>query len=126
MPSRVVRNLLHPSLIASTVHTYDECPAIAQTDSRLLPTAAAPVRFQVRSCGICGGQSGTGAGFLRVIRFHLSSGATTIGQIVADIPSRLSLTLPQEKKKEKRSYDERYESWDSCDGFSKCAVNKQY
>jgi hypothetical protein len=28
---------------------------------------------------------------------HLSSGAGTIGQIVADVPSGLSLTLPQEK-----------------------------
>jgi hypothetical protein len=27
---------------------------------------------QVRSCGICGGQRGTGAGFLRVLRFPLS------------------------------------------------------
>jgi hypothetical protein len=25
----------------------------------------------IRSCGICGGQSGTGAGFLRVLRFPL-------------------------------------------------------
>jgi hypothetical protein len=38
--------------------------AIAQAVSRLLPTAAALVRAQVRSCGICGGQSGTEAGFL--------------------------------------------------------------
>jgi hypothetical protein len=45
--------------------------AIAQAVSRWLPTAAAPVRSQVRSCGICGGQSGTGAGFLRVLRFPL-------------------------------------------------------
>jgi hypothetical protein len=43
--------------------------AIAQAVSRRLPTAAARVRDQVRLCGICGGQSGTGAGFLRVLRF---------------------------------------------------------
>jgi hypothetical protein len=43
--------------------------AIAQAVSRWLPTAAARVRSKVRSCGICGGQSGTGAGFLRVLRF---------------------------------------------------------
>jgi hypothetical protein len=36
-----------------------------------LPTVAARVRAQVSSCGNCGGQSGTGAGFLRVLRFPL-------------------------------------------------------
>jgi hypothetical protein len=41
--------------------------AIAQAVSRWLPKAAA----RVRSCGICGGQSGNGAGFLRVLRFPL-------------------------------------------------------
>jgi hypothetical protein len=40
--------------------------AVAQAVRRWLPTAAARVR--VRSeCGFCGGQSGTGAGFLRVL-----------------------------------------------------------
>jgi hypothetical protein len=42
-----------------------------QAVSPWLPTAAAQVRAQVRSCGICGGQSRTGAGFLRVVRFPL-------------------------------------------------------
>jgi hypothetical protein len=45
--------------------------AIAQAVSRWLPTAAARVRVRVWSCGICGGQSGAGAGFLRVLRFPL-------------------------------------------------------
>jgi hypothetical protein len=36
--------------------------------SRRLPTAATCVRSQVRSCGTCGGQSGAGTGFLRVLR----------------------------------------------------------
>jgi hypothetical protein len=45
--------------------------AIVQAVSRRLPTAAARIRSQVRSCGICGGRSGIGAGFLRVLRFPL-------------------------------------------------------
>jgi hypothetical protein len=45
--------------------------AIHREDSRRLSNAAGRVRAQVRSCGICGGQSGIGAGFLRVLRFPL-------------------------------------------------------
>jgi hypothetical protein len=45
--------------------------AIAQAISRQFPNAAARVRSQVRSCGICSGQRGTGAGFLRLLRFLL-------------------------------------------------------
>jgi hypothetical protein len=45
--------------------------AIAQEVSPWLPTAAARVRARVWSCGICGGQSGIGSGFLRVLRFPL-------------------------------------------------------
>jgi hypothetical protein len=79
----------------------------AEAVSRWLPTAAALVRAQVRSCGICGGQSGTGIDFLRVLRLPLplippalphssSSGARTIAQIRASVLSRLSLTRFQD------------------------------
>jgi hypothetical protein len=42
--------------------------AIVQAVSRRLPPI---VRSQVRSCGICDGQSDTGAGVLRVLQFPL-------------------------------------------------------
>jgi hypothetical protein len=45
--------------------------AMAQAVSRRLPTVTARVRAQLMSSGICDGQSGTGAGFLRVLRFPL-------------------------------------------------------
>jgi hypothetical protein len=45
--------------------------AVAQAVSRQLLTAAVRVQSQVRSCGMHGGQSGTGAGFLRVLQFPL-------------------------------------------------------
>jgi hypothetical protein len=45
--------------------------AAAGVVSRRLPTAATQVRARVNSCGVCGKQRGTGAGFLRVLRFHL-------------------------------------------------------
>jgi hypothetical protein len=54
-----------------TVYSMNFGRAIAQAVSRRLPTAAARVRAQVRLCGICGGQLGTGAGFLRGFRFSL-------------------------------------------------------
>jgi hypothetical protein len=42
--------------------------AVAQAVSRWLPTAAARVCVRA-ACGVCGGHSGTGAGFLRVLWF---------------------------------------------------------
>jgi hypothetical protein len=40
--------------------------------SRRLPTTAGQFHSQVKSCGICGGQSGNGSGFLRVLRLPLT------------------------------------------------------
>jgi hypothetical protein len=76
--------------------------AIAEAVSRWIPTAAAQVQSRAWSSGICGGQSGVGACFLRVLRFPLpffppnstssqSPGAGTIDQKVADVPSGPSL-----------------------------------
>jgi hypothetical protein len=80
---------------------------IAQAVSRWLPTAVGQLQVRVSSCEICSDQSGSGAGFLRVLRFplpisilrlnhnhhhHLSSGAGTIGQTVGAVPNGLSLT----------------------------------
>jgi hypothetical protein len=44
---------------------------IAQAVSRTLAVSAAQFPAQVSLCGICGGQNGTEAGFLRVLRFPL-------------------------------------------------------
>jgi hypothetical protein len=49
--------------------------AVAEAITHRLPTLAAPVRGRVKSCGICGGQSGTGAGFFRVFRIPLANHA---------------------------------------------------
>jgi hypothetical protein len=57
-------------LLNMTVLKYKLDCALAQAVSRWLPTAAARVRIRA-ACGVCGGQSGTGAGFLRVLRFPL-------------------------------------------------------
>jgi hypothetical protein len=45
---------------------------MAQAVSSQPLTTVARVCARVSSCGICGGQSGTGTDFLRVLRFPLS------------------------------------------------------
>jgi hypothetical protein len=71
-------------------------------------TVSRQVRSQVRSCGIYGGQSGIGADIFRVLWLPLpilippnvsySSiiRGGTIGQLVGDVPSGLSLNPPHE------------------------------
>jgi hypothetical protein len=70
----------------SAIGPYILGRAIAQAVSRWLPTAAARVRTRIRSCGICGGRSGGGAGFLRVLRFLLP---TFIPPIAPQSPSSI-------------------------------------
>jgi hypothetical protein len=45
-------------------------PCRSSAVRRWLPTPAARVRVWA-TCGVCGGQSGAGAGFLRVLQFPL-------------------------------------------------------
>jgi hypothetical protein len=89
--------------------------AIAEAVSRWVPTAAARVLARVWSSGICGGQSGAGAGFLRVLRFPLpifispnspssqSPRTGTISQLVADVPSGPSLDFPPPTQRIKKN-----------------------
>jgi hypothetical protein len=86
--------------------------AIVQAVSRRLPTAVALVRDQVGYVGfvvdkmelerVFSEYFGVPCQFslhrLLHTRHHLSSRAGTIGQLVADVPSGLSLTPPQETK----------------------------
>jgi hypothetical protein len=90
--------------------------AIAQVVSRQLPTVAAWVRAQVKSCEFVVEKVALGQVFFEyfdlpcqfsfpqlLYTHYLASEAGTRGQLVADVPSGLSLTPPQETKKKKRS-----------------------
>jgi hypothetical protein len=84
------------------IHMCDR--VTAHVVSSRLPTVAAQVRARIRLCGVCGEQSYTGECLLRVLRFsyqfsihqilHTHSAAGTMGQLVTDVPSGLSLTPP--------------------------------
>jgi hypothetical protein len=51
--------------------SQDDGCVVAQAVSCRLPVVAAHSRALGKSCGICGGESGIGAGFLRVLRLPL-------------------------------------------------------
>jgi hypothetical protein len=51
--------------------SYSQGRAIRMAVSRWLPTATSRFQSQVKSCGICGGQSGVGVSFLWGLRFPL-------------------------------------------------------
>jgi hypothetical protein len=89
--------------------------AIAQAVSRRLPTAAEPrsghVGFVVDKVAL-GQVFSEYFGFSCQFPFHrllhihpLSSGAGTVGQTVADVPSGLSLTPPQETEEKKTNVE---------------------
>jgi hypothetical protein len=65
-----VSSLTFPWTLKMETRFYSETKgrAVAQAVSRWLPIAAARVRLRA-ACGLCGGQSGILAGFLRVLRF---------------------------------------------------------
>jgi hypothetical protein len=56
--------------VTQTIKVITYGGAVAQEVSRWLSTAAARARVRAVS-GVCCGQSGTGTGFLRVLRFPL-------------------------------------------------------
>jgi hypothetical protein len=110
--SHIIRLIRRSRMILAGHITRMGGRAVAQAVSRRLPTAAARVRSQFRSCGICGKRSGTGAIFLRVLRFPLPilippttphSSSIIRGwynrPTVADVPNGLSLTPLREIKK---------------------------
>jgi hypothetical protein len=80
---------------------------MAEAISRWLPTAAAQVQSRVGSSGICGGQSGAGAGFLRVLRFPLPIFIPLNNSPLAakEIVSTIKCMLNKKKKKRSNLYD---------------------
>jgi hypothetical protein len=105
--------------LLDTVHSLTLCHttvlgrAIAQAVSRQIRTAVARVQAQVGHVRFVMDKVALGQDFSQYFYFpcqfsfhrllhihhHLSSGTGTIGQLVADVPSELSPTPPQETKK---------------------------
>jgi hypothetical protein len=68
--SNILPHIIPTWQLCSEVLRWKQGHAIAQAVSRCLPTAAARVHVRA-ACGVHGGRSGTGAGFVRVLRFPL-------------------------------------------------------
>jgi hypothetical protein len=62
---------MYINILIDLLNDCQDGRAIAQAVSRRLPTATARVRARIKSCAICGGQSGIEVGFFRVLRFPL-------------------------------------------------------
>jgi hypothetical protein len=71
LPEIELRFLCSPARSLVPILSKRDGRAIAQAVSLQPLTAAARVQAQVRSCGICGRQSGAGVGFLRALRLPL-------------------------------------------------------
>jgi hypothetical protein len=99
-------NKLQNHLNALAVNLLDNSKSVNRLKGYSVITAVARVRARVWSCGICGGQSGTVAGFLRLLRFPLPIFISPIAPqsqssiiwpwynrtVVAAVPSVLGLT----------------------------------
>jgi hypothetical protein len=60
------------SIIENVPNTEFKMPlVVAQEESGRFSPATVPVRYQIRSCGICAERSGNGARFIRAVRFPL-------------------------------------------------------
>jgi hypothetical protein len=100
------RSYIHASWFSSSDNEFElwleRGSAVAQAVSRWLPTEAAQVRAEVRSCGIYGGQSGGWGTFssstsvysanLYSTKFSILTIARDNRPEVADVPSGLNLT----------------------------------
>jgi hypothetical protein len=69
----------------STITFFGKGGAISKAVSRWFPTETARVQEQIRSCGICGGQSGAGTGLLQVLRIPLRLIPQTVQHLSSSI-----------------------------------------
>jgi hypothetical protein len=66
---------------------------VTQAVGRQIPSAVARVRAWVKPRGICDGQSGTGAGLLRVLRFPTAKLSTDCSTLIIIIIITIIITI---------------------------------